>query len=245
MQNPSSASQTWAVEVQGLTKSFGSHLALRGIDLKVREGDFLTIFGPNGAGKTTLIKVLATTMKPSSGSVRVASFYLRDNPVQIRRNIGLVSHQSLLYDNLTAFENLKFYGKMYDVPNLEKRIHAVAAQFELSPRLHHQVRTLSRGLLQRLSIARAVIHNPPILLLDEPETGLDQQATAMLKELLDALSAEAGTIIMTTHRLEYGLELGDHVAILAEGKIVYEESKQALDVDSLRETYYRVTGARR
>ena len=241
----SSAPPAWEVEVQGITKSFGSHPALRGIDLKVRKGEFLVIFGPNGAGKTTLIRVLATTMKPSSGSVRIAGFYLRDNPVQIRRKIGLVSHQSFLYDDLTAFENLKFYGRMYDVPNLEGRIHTVATQFELTPRLHHQVRTLSRGLRQRLSIARAVIHNPPIMLLDEPETGLDQQATAMLKELLEALSAEGGTVIMTTHRLEYGLEMGDHVAIMDGGKIAYEESKQSLDIEDLRQTYYRFTGARR
>ena len=240
-----SASQTLAVEVQGLTKSFGNHLALRGLDLAVRKGEFLTIFGPNGAGKTTFIKILATIIKPTSGSVRVAGFYLKDAPVQIRCNIGVVSHQPFLYDNLTAFENLKFYGKMYDVLNLEERIHALATRFELTPRLHHQVHTFSRGMRQRLSIARAVIHNPPIILLDEPETGLDQHAAAMLQEMLDAMGAENATVIMTTHSLEYGLKTGNRVAILAGGRIVYEESKHVLDVDQLREAYYRFTGTGR
>jgi len=245
METPDSASQAWAIEVQGLTKSFGNHLALKGVELRVREGEFLTIFGPNGSGKTTLIKVLATIMKPSSGSVRVAGFDLRDSPVPIRRKIGVVSHQTFLYDDLTAFENLKFYGRMYDVPNLEARIHEVITKVGLASRLHHQVRTLSRGMQQRLSIARAVLHRPSIMLLDEPETGLDQYATARLREVLDTLSAENGTVIMTTHRLEYGLEMGDQVAILAGGRIAYQESKQSLDVDSLRQTYYRLTGTTR
>ncbi len=244
MESATSASPAWAIEVQGLTKSFGNHLALRGIELKVREGGFLTIFGPNGSGKTTLIKVLATFLKPSSGSIRIAGFDVRSSSVQIRRKIGVVSHQTFLYDDLTLFENLKFYGRMYDVPNLDERIQEVISKVGLTSRLHHQVRTLSRGMQQRLSIARAVIHSPSIMLLDEPETGLDQHATAMLREVLDALSAGGGTIVMTTHRLEYGFKMGDHVVILAEGRIVYEESKQSLDVDSLRETYYRLIGDR-
>jgi len=245
METPDSASQAWAIEVQGLTKSFGNHLALKGVELRVREGEFLTIFGPTGWGKTTLIKVLATIMKPSSGNVRVAGFDLQDSPVPIRRKIGVVSHQPFLYDDLTAFENLKFYGRMYDVPNLEARIDEVITKVGLASRLHHQVRTLSRGMQQRLSIARAVLHRPSIMLLDEPETGLDQYATARLREVLDTLSAENGTVIMTTHRLEYGLEMGDQVAILAGGRIAYQESKQSLDVDSLRQTYYRLTGTTR
>lgn len=244
MEGTGSTSRSWAIEVQGLTKSFGNHLALKGIELRVREGEFLTIFGPNGSGKTTLIKVLATIMKPSSGRVRVAGFDLRDNPVSIRRKIGVVSHQTFLYDDLTAFENLKFYGRMYDVPHLEERISEVITKVGLTSRLHHQVRTLSRGMQQRLAIARAVLHRPSIMLLDEPETGLDEYATAMLGEMLDTLSAEVGTLIMTTHHLEYGLEMGDQVAILARGRIVYQESKQSMDVDSLRQTYYHFTGAR-
>lgn len=242
MEGNNTASQVWAIEVQDLTKSFGNHLALRGVDFGVRRGEFVVIFGPNGAGKTTLIKVLATIIRPSSGSVRVAGFDLRDNQLEIRHKIGVVSHQTYLYDDLTAFENLKFYGRMYDVPNLEERINEVITRVGLASRLHHQVRTLSRGMQQRLSIARAILHHPSIMLLDEPETGLDQYATAMLREVLDELIAGGGTVVMTTHRLEYGLEMGNQLAIMAEGRIAYSKSKQSLDVDSFRQNYYCLTG---
>ncbi len=242
---PDPAPRAWAIEVEGLTKSFGDHLALKGIELKVEKGEFLTVFGPNGAGKTTLIKVLATLSKPSAGRVRVGGLDLRDSAVEIRRKIGVVTHQTFLYDDLTAFENLRFYGRMYDVPNLEERIHEVITMVGLASRLHHRVRTLSRGMQQRLSIARAVIHSPSIMLLDEPETGLDQYATSMLSEVLDALNGGDRTVVMTTHSLERGLAMGDHVVILAEGKIVYEESKRSLDMVSLQETYHHLTGARR
>ncbi len=236
--------EAWAIEVKGITKSFGNHLALRGVDLEVKKGEFLTIFGPNGAGKTTLIKVLATLLKPSSGSVRVASLDIRNSSVRIRRKIGVVTHQTFLYDELTAYENLKFYGRMYDVPNLEERIYELITKVGLASRLHDRVRTLSRGMQQRLSIARAVIHNPSIVLLDEPETGLDQYASAMLREILDAFNTGERTMVMTTHSLERGLEMGNHIAIITEGKIAYEESKQSLNLASLQEAYYHYTGAR-
>lgn len=235
----------WAIEVRGLTKSFGDRLALNGVELKVKRGEALSVFGPNGAGKTTLIKVLATLLKPTTGIVRVAGLDLQKSSMEIRRKIGVISHQTFLYDELTALENLKFYGKMYDVPNLEERIHEVITKVGLASRLHQQVRTLSRGMQQRLTIARAVLHNPPIMLLDEPETGLDENAHAMLNEMLSAFDGGQRTVIMTTHSLERGFEMGDRVAILVEGKIAYEESKRCLDVVTLRECYYRYTGASR
>jgi ABC-type multidrug transport system ATPase subunit len=236
-------SEALAIEVKGITKSFGNHLALRGVDLGVKKGEFLTLFGPNGAGKTTLIKVLTTLLKPSAGSVRIAGLDIHDSSVTILRKIGVVSHQTFLYDELTAYENLKFYGKMYDVTNLEERIYDLITKVGLASRLHDRVRTLSRGMQQRLSIARAMIHNPSIILLDEPETGLDQYASAMLGEILNTLSTGEQTMVMTTHNLERGLEMGNRIAILAEGKIVYQESKQALNLGSLQEAYYQYTGA--
>lgn len=234
--------QSWAIEAQDLTKSFGSQPALRGVDLKVSKGEFVTVLGPNGAGKTTLIKVLATLSRPSSGTIRIAGLDLRENPAQIRRHIGVVTHQTLLYDDLTAYENLKFYGKMYDIADLKEQIHDVTARVGLTPRLHDRVRTLSRGMQQRLSIARALIHNPSILLLDEPETGLDQHAMAMLEELLATVNPGERTVVVTTHNLERGLRMGNHVVILSRGRIAYEESKGPFDVVSLREIYYRCTG---
>lgn len=231
-----------AIEVKGITRRFGRKLVLRGIDLAVKEGEYFTIFGPNGAGKTTFIKVLAALLRPSAGSVQIAGLNLKENPVEIRRRIGVVGHQTLLYDELTTHENLKFYGMMYGVPNLEERIHDLITKVGLTSRLHDRVRTLSRGMQQRLSIARALIHNPSIVLLDEPETGLDQYASQILLEVLNDPNSRKRTALMTTHNMERGLEISDQVAILVEGQIAYRESKHSLNLASLREAYCHYTG---
>lgn len=231
----------YAIEVKRLIKSYGVHYALRGIDLIVKWGDFLVVFGPNGAGKTTLINVLATLVKPSSGDARVGGFDLKEDPVMIRRQIGVVTHQTLLYDDLSAYENLRFYGKMHDVPSLTDRVRQLLAQVGLESRAHDRVRTLSRGMQQRLAIARALIHDPPILLLDEPGTGLDQRASAMLESILSPTDNRQRAVVMTTHSLEQGLALSNRVAILTEGRIASEESRR-LDISSLRELYYQHTG---
>ncbi len=244
MADASSASQAWAVKVEGLTKSFGNHLALRGIDLEVRQGESVVIFGPNGAGKTTLIRVLATIMNPSSGKVLVDGLNLKNNAEDIRRRIGVVTHQTFLYSNLTAYENLEFYGRMYDVPGRKERIHKVVAMVGMTSRLHDRVGTLSRGMQQRLSIARALLHKPAIMLLDEPETGLDQQALSMLWEALQTEGEEKRTIFLTTHNLERGLELGERLLILDNGRIVYEGSRQVLDLAGLKEAYQQSTRVR-
>ena len=238
---PGSASQAWAIEIRGLSKSFGNHLALRGIDLGVRQGESVVILGPNGAGKTTLIKVLATIMNPSSGRVLIDGIDLKNNAEEIRRKIGVVTHQTFLYGNLTAYENLEFYSRMYDVPKHKERIHEVAAMMGMTSRLHDRVGTLSRGMQQRLSIARSLLHKPTIMLLDEPETGLDQQAISMLWEALQAEGEEKRTIIHTTHNLGRELELCDRLLILARGEIAYERSRQTLDLADLKQVYQHCT----
>ncbi|MFC2003287.1 heme ABC exporter ATP-binding protein CcmA [Chloroflexota bacterium] len=242
MELSGSASQAWAIETQGLTKSFGHRLALRDIDLQVRPGETVVIFGPNGAGKTTLIKVLATIMNPSSGSVFVDGLPIKNNAEEIRRKIGVVTHQTFLYSNLTAYENLEFYSRMYDVPRAKERIHEVLAMVGMNPRLYERVGTLSRGMQQRLSLARALLHNPAIMLLDEPETGLDQQAISMLRQSLQTERGEKRTTILTTHNLERGFELCDCLLILAKGKIVYQESTKTLDLAGLKQVYQQYTG---
>ena len=241
MNETGAGSGAWAIEVEGLGKSFGNHRALTGINLKVASGEHVTVFGPNGAGKTTLIKVLSTLMKPSAGTVRLDSSDISKAPTEVRRKIGLVAHQTFLYDDLTVYENLKFYGKMYDVPNLEEQINDVVRWVRLEARLHHRVGTLSRGMQQRISIARAVIHNPSIVLLDEPEVGLDPHAIVMVREVLDSLSAGERTVVMTTHNLEQGIEMSDRVVILDKGRIVYQEQKDRIDIATFRETYDRYT----
>ncbi len=244
MERVSSASHAWAIEVQGLTKSFGNHLALKGIDLQIKGGEFVVLFGPNGAGKTTLIKVIATIMNPSSGGVLINGLSLKNNAEEIRRRIGVVTHQTFLYSNLTAYENLEFYSRMYDVPGRKERIHEMAAIVGMTSRLHDRVGTLSRGMQQRLSIARSLLHKPSIMLLDEPETGLDQQSVSMLWQALQTEGDGKRTIILTTHSLERGFELGERLLILVQGKIVCERLKQTLDLAGLKEAYHQSTGAR-
>ncbi len=230
------------IEAQGLGKSFGSQAVLKNVNFKISKGECVAILGPNGAGKTTLIKVLATLTKASGGKVRLAGVDITKNAVQTRRQIGVVSHQPFLYDNLTAYENLKFYGKMYDVPDLEGRIFGVIDQVGLTTRIHDRVRIFSRGMQQRLSIARAILHDPPILLLDEPETGLDQGSTFMLSKLLKKSIEGNRTVLMTTHNLEWCLQLSDRVMVLHRGRITYAELGKNLDLTELRENYNRNTG---
>lgn len=243
MAESEAASPSRAIVVRGLTKTFGNHRALKGIDLEVSRGETVVIFGPNGAGKTTLIKILATIMNPSSGRISVGDLELKDQAIRIRRSIGIVTHQTFLYENLTARENLEFYARMYDVPDRSKRIQELVALVGMAHRLNDRVATFSRGMQQRLSIARALLHRPSLMLLDEPETGLDQEANAMLWEALR--SGETGTIptiILTTHSLERGLEQCSRLLILVQGQIACEASKQALKLDDLKQLYRHHTG---
>ncbi len=241
MNGDNTASSTRVIEVRRLEKSYGEHRALRGIDLEVDRGECLVIFGPNGAGKTTLLKILSTLLKPSAGKVFLEGIDIRSKPVQVRRKISLVSHQTFLADDITVYENLKFYGKMYDVVDLESRIHEVIAWVRLESRLHDRVGTLSRGLQQRVSLARAVLHNPSFLFLDEPEVGLDPRASAMLADALDDISSGHRTVVMTTHNLTRGLELADSVAIIDRGKIIYRASGHELDKANFHQVYDQFT----
>ena len=225
------------IQVQGLVKSFGHTYALQEINLDVAQGQFLAIVGPNGAGKTTLLRILATLLKPTSGSVSIDGLDLVSRSGEIRRRLGFVSHQSLTYGRLTVEENLRFYGRLYDVDELEERVDSLLQLVGLESRRHDPTRTLSRGMLQRLSIARAIVHQPSLLLLDEPYTGLDQQAAEMLRTLLQTINAESRTVLMTTHNLERALELCDTVAILSSGRIVHETISEPLSTDRLREIY--------
>jgi len=236
-----SAASHWAIEVRGLSKSFGERLALRGIDLQIGRGEHVVIFGPNGAGKTTLVKILSTLLKPSSGSVWLDGINIRDKPAQIRRQISLVSHQTFLYDDLTVYENLKFYGRMYDVADLERRISEIISWLQLESRRDDRVGTLSHGLQQRASIARAVLHNPSILLLDEPEVGLDPHASTVIRDLLGSLNTGSRTVLITTHNLERGLDLGDRVIILDRGKVVYQALRHELGKVNFQQIYEQYT----
>ncbi|MCH8873768.1 heme ABC exporter ATP-binding protein CcmA [candidate division KSB1 bacterium] len=230
--------QSTVIAVTGLTKTFGNLYALRNLSFSLHKGEFLTIFGPNGAGKTTLIRILSTITKASSGEIKIADLSFEDDSEKIRRQIGVIAHQTFLYENLTAEENLRFYGKLYDVENLSKKIETILSEVGLELRKKDFVRTFSRGMQQRLAIARAMLHEPSILLLDEPYTGLDQHASGMLTNWLNRLRSSEQTILMVTHDLEQGMELADRIAILVEGQLVFNQEQRGVDVKKFRQTYY-------
>ncbi len=201
---------------------------MRNINLTIDKGEFLTIFGPNGAGKTTLIKILSTLVSPTSGKVVIDGIDIKENPIEVRKRIGVISHETYLYHELTAAENLRFFGKMYDAKNIETRIDELIKQVGLTYRKNDRVRTFSRGMKQRLSIARALIHNPPILFLDEPYTGLDQHASAMFDKILSETNAHDKTRVLISHDIEKGIAMCDRAIILANGHIAHEMSENEI-----------------
>ncbi len=227
-----------AVEVKNLWKAYGHVEALKGVHLNVAEGSFLTIFGPNGAGKTTLMKVLATLARPSEGSVFVGGYDVTKDAGRVRRLVGVISHNTYLYAQLTAMENLAFYGRMYGLKRVQDRSGELLQQMGLSGRRHDRVSTFSRGMQQRLSVARALLHEPALLLLDEPYTGLDQHASCVLGRVLEGLRDGHRTVVMTTHNLQEGLESCDRVAILVNGRLVFEEAAQEIDRTGFQATYF-------
>ncbi len=223
------------IETHALLKRFGGRPVLRELDLHIPRGQCVALVGPNGAGKTTLLRILAGLSRPSGGSVSVAGHDLRSAAEQARRRVGFLSHQPLLYDELTAEENLRFYGVMYDVPDLSQRISDLLAQVGLQRRRAHRVRTYSRGMKQRLSIARALLHRPDVLLLDEPYTGLDQAAAETLDAILARSHANALTVVLTTHDLDQALRLSQRALLLAQGCIRCDMQRDDWDEPRFRQ----------
>ncbi|GAB4568919.1 MAG: ABC transporter ATP-binding protein [Anaerolineae bacterium] len=233
------------IEIRGLVKAFGLLPVLRGLDLQIERGAFVALLGPNGSGKTTLMRILAALSKPTAGTVRIGGWELPGEAAAVRAQLGVVAHQPLLYDGLTARENLNFYAEMYGLPRATRqaRIDAVLERVGLLPRADDLVRTFSRGMQQRLAIARAILHDPHVLLFDEPYTGLDQDAGLMLDTLLRDIAADGHTIIMTSHDLNRALALSTHVAILSRGKIGYFGASEAIQAAAFPALYAEVTGA--
>jgi len=225
------------IETRALRKSFGLRPVLRGVDLEVAPGECLALMGPNGAGKTTLLRILATLTKPTAGLVRVAGLPLPAAAGAVRQRLGVVAHHTLLYSDLSADENLQFYAQLFALTGARPRIAAVLEQVGLAARRNDLVRTFSRGMQQRLAIARALLHDPEVLMLDEPYTGLDPQAADMLDGVLAAARQAGRTTLLTTHDLPRALALADRVAILARGVIVFNAACRGLDPRAFGETY--------
>ncbi|MDE2817720.1 MAG: ABC transporter ATP-binding protein [Chloroflexota bacterium] len=243
MADPGTDDVDTAVEVQGITKRYGAQAALDQVDLCLGCNERLAVLGPNGAGKTTLIAVLATLVRPSAGTLRVMGFDSADAPNEVRRRIGVVAHQTYLYEELSARENLLFYGRLYGMPDLEARVEMLLKLVDIYPRRHEQIANLSRGMQQRVALARALVHDPDVLLLDEPDTGLDQAHLDLLASLVQGRAIPARTVILTTHNLDRALELCGRVAVLAQGRLVYQAASAALDRAALRDAYHRLAGA--
>ncbi len=229
------------IRVHRLVKNFGAHPVLRGVDLHVPAGEYLVLVGPNGAGKTTLLRLLATLARPTTGEVRVGGWLLPQSADRVRPHLGFVSHQPLLYADLTAGENLRFFARMYALQDASARIGEALDLVGLARRRDDLVGSFSRGMQQRLTIARATLHRPDVLLLDEPYTGLDQDAVAMLDEVLRSVASGGRTIVMTTHNLARGLSSSHRVAVLSRGRIVFQAASDTMDPGEFQQIYDRVT----
>lgn len=223
------------IKVQKLVKRYGPLTVLRELDLSVESGEFVALLGPNGAGKTTLLRILSSLVRPTSGTVQVGSFDLPSQGAFLRARLGVVSHQPLLYGDLTAEENLQFFSKLYAIA--PERIHQILELVGLFRRRDDLVRTFSRGMQQRLAIGRAILHNPSILLLDEPHTGLDQAAGEILDRILKDVALEGRTVVMTSHDLLRSSELASRLVLLSKGKISNSVLTADLDPAQLVDFY--------
>lgn len=230
-----------AIEAKHLSKAFGTRKAVDDVTFALPEGAFLSVFGPNGAGKTTLLRVLSTLDRPSGGEAFVSGADIKEHPDTVRERIGLISHQPMLYPDLTAEENLLLYAQLYGVEDAQGRVDQLLQAVGLAHRKLDLTRTFSRGMTQRLSIARALVHDPAVVFLDEPYSGLDPHAVDIFDELIEAQRDER-TFVMVSHDLEKGFHTCTHALVLARGRIVAFAPKNELDFDEFSQLYRETVG---
>jgi heme exporter protein A len=225
------------LEIKGLKKTYNLKPILRGIDIVLDQGKCMALLGANGAGKTTLLRILACLTKPVAGTVRIGGLDIVQEAQQIRLLVGFVGHQPNLYAELTVLENLLFFGRMYSVKKAHEQAATLLQRVGLSRRSSERVGTLSRGQLQRVSLARALLHSPHILLLDEPDAGLDDEGIALLEELLREHAERGGTTLFTTHSFERALKFSDQICMLSGGRVVYQQATTGLEAGGARLAY--------
>ena len=224
-----------------ICKSYRGRRVVNGVSVSVSQGEVVGLLGPNGAGKTTLLRILVGLTKPDAGSVCIDGLDIMRDARQVRHLVGFVAHQPYLYDELTALENLYFFGKMYTVKNIQERASLLLDKVGLEKSARERVAVLSRGQVQRLSLARALLHSPHHLLLDEPDTGLDQKGRDLVEALLAEHTTHGGTILFTTHQPERALQLSDSIIMLNKGRIVFQQKTVNLELDKVQRTYQEVT----
>ena len=231
-----------AIRARGLTKLYGDFPALQNVNLDVRQGEFLAVLGRNGAGKSTLLKLLAMLTRPSLGTLSIGGVERDGDRDQVRRRLGLLGHDTFLYDELTAEENLRFYATLYQIADASETVRKTLVSVGLEPFRKEMVRNFSRGMRQRLTIGRLFLHKPDLLLLDEPFNGLDDRAVTLLEELLRDAHRQGKTILLCTHQLELALKLTTSLLIIDRGKIAYLGPNQPDRADEMRELYLRFAG---
>ncbi len=220
-----------------ITKRYGHRMILKGVDVDVQPGEAVAIFGPNGAGKTTLIKILSTLVKPTSGSLQIKGVDAFAHPLRVRPSLGLVVHEALAYLELSPYENLKFFGRLYGVDSLEERIAEVLADVGLTPFAHEPVKIFSRGMTQRFMIAKALLHDPLLLLFDEPFSGLDVAAKQFVLRLINQARERGKGIILTTHETELGYHAGSRFLFLLNGRMETVAEKGTIELEELCRQY--------
>jgi heme exporter protein A len=236
---PSAAS---VLETSDLARSFGARSAVAGVTFKLAAGECLAVFGPNGAGKTTLLRLLAGLLKPSAGGARLGGVALPGGP-DVRRRVGLISHHTMLYESLSARENVVFAARLYGVDDAPRRAEDALRRMSVFEQADAPLRLLSRGMQQRVSIARATVQRPELVLADEPYTGLDESGARALTSLLQELRASGTTIVIVTHNITEGLALATHAAIMDRGRFERFDTRPAIDPDSYSRTYREAVAA--
>ncbi len=217
-----------ALELNNLTKKFGDFTAVDDLSLRVKEGEIFGFLGPNGAGKSTTIRMLCTLAKPTSGSAKIAGYDLIQDPSKVREKIGLVAEKMIMYEDLTASENLRFFGKLYDIPKREERIAQLLNMVDMQKWKDTPISKFSTGMKQRINVIRALLPEPKILFMDEPTLGLDPQTTFSIREIIRDINNNGVTVILTTHAMTEAEALSDRIAIIDHGKVAALDTPQNL-----------------
>ena len=226
----------------GVRKSFGRKAVLNSLCLEVPWGQVVAVLGPNGSGKSTLLRILATLTQPDGGEARVAGLDVESRGARVRRLIGVVTHEPMHYDGMTAAENLALHARLFGLDDREGRVAAVAERMGIESFLGERAGSLSHGMQRRLAIARALLHDPPVLLLDEPESGLDREALSRVRGVIEAARERGMTVVKTTHNLEWGVRLADRAVILRRGRVEYDSGPGGADAGAVGDAYADLHG---